>query len=581
MSALIFGLILNPLLLALMMLIPSLAQVSGRIAPWASLPALIFAIAGESTVKYLKLPTVLFGTQLGLDGIGRIFLFLTALLWLASSLSTAKWVRESYQVRRYWFFHLLTLTGNLGVAISQDAGSFYTFFALMTFSGFGLIAHDQSNLARTAGRVYLSLAIIGEMLILAGLILASHWAGSVDLRLIAAAMETSPLREVTAALIFIGFGVKVGLVPLHLWMPLSYSAAPVPAAAVLSGAMTKAGILGWIRFLPLGLVFSENWSLIAICSGVLMAFYGALVGLTQTHPKTALAYSSLSQMGYLTIAIGTALEPGTNSIRSLAACMAYAIHHGIAKAALFLGVAVVATTKQASFARNIVLTLLLLVGLSIVGVTFTGGAYVKVLLKESGSQNGIWHGMSEIVMLAGSIATALLIARIMVLYKRSLHDPSELNFHLILSWIALTLLSILSSILIPILLSAFEPDFSGNFLEKAPSGSILTITLTILLLVISRSIWARHKDKPAIPPGDLLIPLQHARQYIDARGTDIFRFTSDHVIAWRGHISAWITRAGIRVFAEFEKLGRRGYAGVGLLLLVWAAFWLILPGGDA
>ncbi len=467
------------------------------------------------------------------------------------------------------------------MSVSQDAGSFYSFFALMTFGGFGLISHDRSLPAQTAGRAYISLAILGEMSILSGLILASHEAGSFEIQAIVEAMGVSPFRDVFSALIFLGFGVKVGLVPLHLWLPVSYSAAPVPAAAVLSGAMTKAGVLGWIRFLPIGLMFSEGWSLVLIASGVLMAFYGVFVGLAQTQVKTSLAYSSLSQMGYLTIAVGAAVEPGADVLRSLAACLAYAVHHGTTKAALFLGLTVVAATERSSHLRKLVLFLLLVSGLSLVGVPLSGGAYAKAILKEAGSRVGAWHELSGVLMTAGSAATALLVARIMVLFARMPKERSAMTTRLILPWILLVLFSTFSQILIPVMLSALDPTFSDEHLVKAPSGTALTIAIILALLVLFWSICARESDRPSIPPGDLLIPVSRALRRLKAETENISRHYWERFTSWRQETSVRVIRRGAVAFLEFEKLRTRGFAGIGLLLIVWAAFWLLLVGGDA
>lgn len=563
--------VLFPLSLALMGLLPPLARIAGLAAPWASLPALLLALTGAGSGTHLSLPSVLLGAQLQMDEIGRIFLLLTALLWLASGLSTMPWPaaklprgRQTYLLRRYWFFFLLALTGNLGVAISLDAVSFYTFFALMTFGGFGLIAHDQSVPTRTAGRVYLSLALAGEMSILTGLMLLSQTAYS--------------LPNATTGLLFAGFGVKVGLVPLHVWVPLSYSAAPVPAAAVLSGAVTKAGILGWIRFLPLGMTYSEDWALIGIACGVLMAFFGALMGVAQTELKPALAYSSLSQMGYLTLAIGTAAEPGAPTLHSLTACLAYAVHHGITKSALFLGVGVIAITARSSLERKAVLFPLLLMGLSLAGVPFTGGAYVKALLKESGSQTGRWHDLSEIILMAGSVATAVLVARIMILFIRAPHRSrfdsgmQVTSPWIVLPWSSLVLLSLVSPLLIPSLLSAANSE---------PYGSPLTWILAFLVLILTCPIWVRTNERPAIPPGDLWIPVQHVIRSTRSIEVRFFRPWSGRLIEWKYRAISWSTLRAIRFFSEFEKLRTRGYAGVGLLLIVWAALWLLLTGVEA
>ena len=124
-----------------------------------------------------------------------------------------------------------------------------------------------------------------------------------------AALPASPWRDAVLALIVAGFGMKMGLVPFNGWMPLNYAAAPIPAAAVLSGAGVKAGVIGLIRFLPLGVPL-QGWGEALAALGFVTAFYGVLLGLTQRNPKTILAYSSISQMGVIAAALGMALGAG-------------------------------------------------------------------------------------------------------------------------------------------------------------------------------------------------------------------------------------------------------------------------------
>src|SRR6516225_7782006 len=121
-----------------------------------------------------------------------------------------------------------------------------------------------------------------------------------------AALPASPWRDPTLVLLIAGFGLKAGLVPLHVWMPLTYPAAPAPAGSVLSGAVVKAGVIGLIRFIPLD-HGTPGWGEALAIAGLLSAFYGVAVGITQANPKTVLAYSSISQMGLIAMVVGTGL----------------------------------------------------------------------------------------------------------------------------------------------------------------------------------------------------------------------------------------------------------------------------------
>src|SRR5271169_3636634 len=155
-----------------------------------------------------------------------------------------------------------------------------------------------------------------------------------------AALPTSPWLHAALALLILGFGLKIGLAPLHVWMPLAYTAAPIPAAAVLSGAAVKAGVI-FIRFLPFEPA-RPGWGGALAAAGLFTGFYGVAIGITQSNPKTVLAYSSVSQMGFIATVLGMGQAAGNGGVAMDAAF--YAAHHLLVKGALFLAVGVVGLT---------------------------------------------------------------------------------------------------------------------------------------------------------------------------------------------------------------------------------------------
>jgi formate hydrogenlyase subunit 3/multisubunit Na+/H+ antiporter MnhD subunit len=120
-----------------------------------------------------------------------------------------------------------------------------------------------------------------------------------------------------------------GVYALHVWLPLAHPVAPTPASAVLSGAMIKAGLLGWLRFLPLGEAATPGWGNVCTIAGLAAAFDGVLVGCTQDNAKTVLAYSSISQMGFMTMAVGVGLTVPAVWTQALTATALYALHHAM------------------------------------------------------------------------------------------------------------------------------------------------------------------------------------------------------------------------------------------------------------
>ena len=299
--------VILPLLCAAAIAIRSTDAVAFRLAPWMALPALVLAVfVPEDTL--LRLPGLLLGTQLGLaDETGRLFLLFTALLWWLAGMYAQSYLSDPSGRKRFFIYYLLSMTGNFGLILAQDVASFYLFFTLMSFASYGLVIHERSIAALRAGRIYIILVLIGEVMLFAAMVMATASAGSNGFDDIRKALVQAESRDLIIFLALIGFGIKAGVLGLHVWLPLAHPVAPTPASAVLSGAMIKAGLLGWLRLLPLGEVAFLSWGDAFIALGLATAFYGVLIGLTQRDPKTLLAYSSISQMGILTTAVGIGL----------------------------------------------------------------------------------------------------------------------------------------------------------------------------------------------------------------------------------------------------------------------------------
>jgi formate hydrogenlyase subunit 3/multisubunit Na+/H+ antiporter MnhD subunit len=175
-----------------------------------------------------------------------------ALLWSAAGLFARAQMGKGPAAKRFAAWWLLTQSGCLGVFIAGDLLSFYLAFAVVSLAAFGLVAHDGTPKARQAGGLYLLLAVVGEIALLLAFALLHGRAGTESIAIadVAPVLRTTPGGPVIAALLILGFGLKMGLMPLHVWLPVAHPAAPAPGSAVLSGAIIKAGVIGLIRFLP-------------------------------------------------------------------------------------------------------------------------------------------------------------------------------------------------------------------------------------------------------------------------------------------------------------------------------------------
>ena len=497
--------VLAPILLVMGLSVGRAQPVALRLAPWAALPGLVCTFLSNGADQNVS--WLLLGTSLGLDTTGRSFLFLFSVLWLAAGLYTRGYLADDPEKKRFWIFFLLTMSGNLGLPLARGIIDFYLFFALMSFAAYGLVVHDGSAAARRAGRLYLSLVLAGEVLLFVGFGLAVHTSQSLLLTDIARHLATADQRDLVIGLVLAGFGIKAGIIPLHIWLPLAHPAAPVPASAVLSGAMIKAGLLGLMRLLPLGEVLLPGWSQVLIFSGVIMAFYGVLVGIVQLQAKTVLAYSSISQMGFPLIGLGLGLAQPAAWPLLAPAVIFYALHHGLAKGALFLGVGMGGAQSTGLLTRLSLAFLLILPALSLSGGPLTSGALAKSALKPFiGGAPEIWAASLPWLLSLAAIGTTLIMARFFFVLHAG---PDRGHAPTISMWTGLGLT--VGGVLL--CAAALVPLGSDRLDVPSPSwGQFWPVATGIILAGV---FWIRSRGRtapqePVIPAGDLFAILETA-----------------------------------------------------------------------
>ncbi|WP_295391299.1 complex I subunit 5 family protein [uncultured Thiodictyon sp.] len=485
----------------------------------APLPALVVAVmallgTGETAPMILDPGRLQIG--LALDRPGTLLLGVAALLWSAAGAYASTYLRGKPNGGRFAVFWLLTLTGSLGVFVAADLLSFYLTFALVSLAAWGLVAHDGTVRARRAGVVYLLLAVLGEVfLLLAFVLLAVASPGdSLAIGAVVAALPGSPWCGLTLGLLIAGFGLKAGLVPLHVWLPIAHPAAPMPASAVLSGVIVKAGIIGLIRFLPwdAGLV---DWGQALTAIGLCTAFYAVLIGITQANPKTVLAYSTASQMGLVAAVFGLGLAAGDGT--AVTAGTFYAAHHLLAKGALFLAVGVVAATDARRLWPVLVPAGLLALGFG--GLPLTGGFLAKLAVKPV-----LGYGLVGWLGTLSAIGSTLLMSHF--LHRVAANPAPEPGAAaapgLVWPWWVMCLAALgLPWVLAP--LGGLGPW--SHALGWATLWGGLWPVLIGGLLALGLRRWGAHL--PKVPEGDLLVLLRNAGRVAAAVGDAI-----EHADGW-------------------------------------------------
>lgn len=544
------------------------------LAPWAALPALLVVPLG---VGDSELGWLLLRGRLGLDGIATVMLPATAILWLAAGLFAQSYLQPGARRDAFFAWYLAALAGNLLLLVALDVIVFYFGFALMSFASYGLVVHEGGARARHAGRYYIALVVVGEVCVITALmILASG--SEIDFPAVRAALgEATGRSGLATGLLIVGFGIKTGLVGLHFWLPLAHPVAPAPASAVLSGAMIKAGLVAWMRLLPLGDVAWPAWGAGLAAAGLVTAVYGVLAGLPQREAKTVLAYSSVSQMGLMTSAIGVGLAFPSHWALLFTALLVFMVHHGLVKGALFLGAGIVRHPLRPVAAR-LVAGGLALGALAIVGGPLTGGLLAKLALKSAGkSLPAPWLDALPLLLSLSSVLTALLMIRFLWLaWPRAATSASPVSPALLVPWVAL----ICAGLAIP-----WWPSLAAWRAAAVTPAANWTAAWPLVLagIVTAAALWLQRSGRsptvPAVPPGDIGIPLERALLAGGVLAARLCRESLPCTIEALHRGAAEITRDSLAGAAQLGRADARltAWSLTGLLLVLLACLfaWLL------
>lgn len=461
-------------------------------APLPAIAAALQEFQGPNGTT-LVLPKALLGLTFELDGPGAMLLGASALLWTAAGAYAGTYLRNKPGGGRFAIWWLMTLTGSLGVFIAADVVSFYLFYTLVSLAAYGLVTFDGTTAAKRAGTVYVSLALLGEAFLLIGFVLLvpAGPGGSLLIRDAAAALSTSPWHDVTLAFLILGFGLKIGLVPLHVWMPLAYTAAPIPAAAALSGAAVKAGVI-FIRFVPVDPA-RPAWGAALAAAGLFSAFYGAAIGITQSNPKTVLAYSSVSQMGLLAAVIGMGLAAGDTSVATVA--IFYAVHHTLVKGGLFLAVGAGARTAGRGLWLVLLPAAVLALGLG--GLPLTGGALAKLAIKGT-LGDGVVGTLATLSAIASTVLMFHFLHRLIADASQNSQRAAPIGF--VLPWLVIAG----AAIALP---WALYSRSTGGSLHDALAPKELWAAFWPVFVggLLSVGLWRWGPRLPRVPAGDVLV----------------------------------------------------------------------------
>lgn len=573
-----------PLLLALAGLVFPLRGLTLSLSSWVALPVLAIGLLGGPTLT-VDLPRLFLGVRLGLDAPGYVFLIWTTLLWTFIGVFARFALWDDPARLRFLRFYLASMTGSLGIILAQDAATLSLFYALMTFAAYGLIAHKGTEGAGRAGRLYLALAVVGDALLLEAILLTEARAGGGEAHSLHLGLATAPGRHLIVAFVLTGLGIKLGLVPLHVWLPPAYSLAPSAASAVLSGTFLMTGLLGFLRLLPMAELPASAWGVSFAIAGLIGIFYVVAVGLTQKNPKALLGYTTISQSSIVALGLGVAMAAPPARPVVIAALVLFAVLSSPALATLYLGVHIAAGSDGAAWSRRLVGSALALAAFALASALPISHAIAASIFTGTTEPSpwADWLAWS-IRVAAGGIT--LLMGRFLILAwphtrARDGQRAPALGAGIWLPWAALLLLMLSTTFLAPFLIVAHR--MSPSLWPSLMGASLWPVAAGMLVFAGGLGI-ARQAGFAAprpIPAGDLLLLAERLIDTVQQwRRSYVIRAlatrASSMVSRWPAlRLHPWLTSIPIK--AE-SQLGQWLTIGIAFMLLALClSIVMVLP----
>lgn len=279
------------------------------------------------------------GIEYRIDSLNAYVLALISAVGCLSVLYAHNAISEVSPHNRPWYFSmmLLCLTGIMGMAATGDAFNLFVFMEIAALSSYVLIALGKQREALVAAYQYLIAGTIGATFYIIGI--GFLYVSTGTLNIADLALRIAPIKTTVPVLTGIGFlitglSIKAAIFPLHAWLPNAYRFAPVTASALLSGTATKVALYVLLRFIfgVLGVQFllgTLGFYEVMVTFSLVAILFGSCIAIFQRNLRRMLAYSSIAQVGYITLGVALANE------NSLTGSLVHVVGHGLTKAGLF------------------------------------------------------------------------------------------------------------------------------------------------------------------------------------------------------------------------------------------------------
>lgn len=408
--------------------------------------AVCFMVGKSGTVTLVNICGL--GLRFDASGIHGVLACLCAFIWLMTTIFSDEYFAHYRNRNRYYFFMLASLGATLGVFLSADLFTTFVFFEVMSFTSFVLVIHDESDTALRAAKTYLAVAIIGGLVTLMGIFMVYNQCQTLLYNDLVKAVDTvgdPKLLMISGLLVLVGFAAKAGIFPLHIWLPEAHPAAPAPASALLSCILTKSGVFGVIMLSCGMFLHNADWGLMILVLGVITMVLGAVLAVFSINLKRTLACSSLSQIGFITVAIGMQCLLGEHNALAAQGTMLHILNHGLLKLVLFMSAGVVYMNlheldlnKIRGYGKNkkLFMFIFLMGVLGICGIPLWNGYISKTLIHESivemimmsqGNAVVFFKVVEMLFLFAGGLTVAYMTKLFVAIFVESNADQKKMD----------------------------------------------------------------------------------------------------------------------------------------------------------
>ena len=423
------------LAIALIFIVPKRAKVWVATALIAMAAIGAIALSAKTLLcgdlELASFTTSLFGKEhISVDGISALFLSIIAIASVATVLYSRGYVGgylerySSTHISLHYTALVLLVVSMMLVVVTSGGFSFLFSWELMTIASFILILFEaERQEVRRAALNYLVMMHIGFMFLVAGFVMLYNVTDSANFAAVECYFKVAaPLP--LFMMLFIGFGMKAGLFPMHIWLPEAHPAAPSHVSAIMSGVMIKTGVYGILRLMQAidnNIDLLYNIGLIVLLAGIITGIWGVIFAAMQNDVKRLLAYSSIENIGVILIGLGVAAvghAAGSNLIGMCGMCGAllHIVNHSLFKTMLFFSAGNIysrmhttAMNQMGGLAKHMPVTaiLMLFATVAICALPPLNG-FVSELLIYIGMFNGVSDGHEVLYAVGGIIALSLI-----------------------------------------------------------------------------------------------------------------------------------------------------------------------------